>query len=181
MTKLTKLGNNNSWEVAGAGALACLRGGEGHHPIACWLCGCLSGVTNHGPPAPWSSTAHALAQHQFSHVTNFWKQGRQACFQLQALPVVLKAELNLTFHLHHISEVIPPRWANNSVFKYILIVWTEYVRMPRQEEPGARGVVGGAAVGGEGICENLEDPATFLVSSLFLLSNFESRSQKLHF
>ena len=37
--------------------------------------------------APWSPTAHALAHHQFSHVTNFWKQGRDASFRKEVLPV----------------------------------------------------------------------------------------------
>ena len=57
--------------------------------------------------APWSPTAHAFAQHQFTHVTNFWKQGRPARFRLEALPGG-KAELNLTFQLPPASEVIPP-------------------------------------------------------------------------
>ena len=59
------------------------------------------------PPAPWTPTAHAFAQHQFSHVANFWKQGRQASFQLEALPSG-QAKLNLTFHLPPASEVVPP-------------------------------------------------------------------------
>ena len=59
------------------------------------------------PEAPWSPTAHAFAHHQFSHVANFWKQGRQASFRLEALPCG-KAELNLTFQLPHASEVVPP-------------------------------------------------------------------------
>ena len=59
------------------------------------------------PQTPWSPTAHAFAQHQFSHVTNFWKQGRQASFQLEALPDG-HAKLNLTFQLPSASEVIPP-------------------------------------------------------------------------
>ena len=57
--------------------------------------------------APWSPTAHAFAQHQFSHVANFWKQGRTASFQLKALPGG-QAELNLTFRLPSASQVIPP-------------------------------------------------------------------------
>ena len=65
--------------------------------------------------APWSPTAHAFAQHQFSHVANFWKQGRQASFRLEALSSG-KAELNLTFQLHHASEVIPPPSAPSHVF-----------------------------------------------------------------
>ena len=59
------------------------------------------------PQAPWSATAHAFAQHQFSHVANFWKQGRQASFRLEALPGG-RAELNLTFQLPAASEVVPP-------------------------------------------------------------------------
>ena len=67
------------------------------------------------PPAPWSPTAHAFSQHQFSHVLNFWKQGRPASFRLEALPCG-KAELNLTFQLPHASEVIPPPSAPSHVF-----------------------------------------------------------------
>ena len=59
------------------------------------------------PQAPWSPTAHAFVHHQFSHVANFWKQGRPASFRLEALPDG-KAELNLTFQLPSASEVIPP-------------------------------------------------------------------------
>ena len=59
------------------------------------------------PQAPWSPTAHAFAQHQFSHVVNFWKQGRQANFRLEVLPGG-QAELNLTFKLPPASQVIPP-------------------------------------------------------------------------
>ena len=59
------------------------------------------------PSAPWSPTAHAFAQHQFSHVANFWKQGRQASFRLEALPSG-QAELTLTFQLPPASEVVPP-------------------------------------------------------------------------
>ena len=59
------------------------------------------------PQAPWTPTAHAFALHQYSHVANFWKQGRQAGFRLEALPGG-RAELNLTFHLPPASEVIPP-------------------------------------------------------------------------
>ena len=59
------------------------------------------------PQAPWSPTAHAFAQHQFSHVANFWKQGRQASFRLEVLPGG-QAELNLTFQLPRSSEEIPP-------------------------------------------------------------------------
>ena len=67
------------------------------------------------PQTPWSPTAHAFAQHQFSHVANFWKQGRQASFRLEALSSG-KAELNLTFQLPHASEVIPPPSAPSHVF-----------------------------------------------------------------
>ena len=59
------------------------------------------------PPAPWSPTAHAFAQHQFSHVVNFWKQGRLASFRLEALPGG-RAELNVTFQLPPASELVPP-------------------------------------------------------------------------
>ena len=59
------------------------------------------------PQAPWSPTAHAFAQHQFSHVVNFWKQGRHASFRMEALPSG-RAELNLTFQLPPASEVFPP-------------------------------------------------------------------------
>ena len=59
------------------------------------------------PQAPWSPTSHAFAQHQFSHVVNFWKQGRQASFQLEALPSG-QARLNITFQLPPASQVIPP-------------------------------------------------------------------------
>ena len=59
------------------------------------------------PQAPWTPTAHAFALHQYSHVANFWKQGRQAGFRLEALQGG-RAELNLTFHLPPASEVIPP-------------------------------------------------------------------------
>ena len=48
------------------------------------------------------------ARHQFSHVANFWKQGRQASFRLEALPEG-HAELNITFQLPQASEVIPPQ------------------------------------------------------------------------
>ena len=57
--------------------------------------------------APWSPNAHAFALHQFSHVANFWKQGRQASFQLEALPGG-QAVLNLQFRLPPASEVVPP-------------------------------------------------------------------------
>ena len=59
------------------------------------------------PQAPWSPTAHAFAQHQFSQVANFWKQGRSASFQLEALPGG-HAKLSLTFQLPPASTVVPP-------------------------------------------------------------------------
>ena len=59
------------------------------------------------PQASWSPTAHAFALHQFSHVANFWEQGRPASFRLEALPGG-RAELNLTFQLPPASEVVPP-------------------------------------------------------------------------
>ena len=66
------------------------------------------------PQAPWSPTAHAFAHNQFSQVANFWKQGRQASFWLEALPNG-KAELNLTFQLPSASEVIPPPFHTSPV------------------------------------------------------------------
>ena len=60
-----------------------------------------------GPQAPWSPTAHAFAQHQFSHAANFWQQGRPASFQLEALPGG-HAKLSLSFQLPQASEVVPP-------------------------------------------------------------------------
>ena len=59
------------------------------------------------PQAPWSPTAQAFAHHQFSHVVNFWKQGRPASLRLEALPGG-RAELSLTFQLPPASEVVPP-------------------------------------------------------------------------
>ena len=59
------------------------------------------------PQAHWFPTAHTFPQHQFSHVVNFWKQGRQASFRLEALPGG-RAELNVTFQLPPASEVVPP-------------------------------------------------------------------------
>ena len=64
-------------------------------------------ITSMAPQTPWSPTAHAFAQHQFSHAVNFWKQGRPASFQLEALPCG-QARLNLTFQLPPASEVVPP-------------------------------------------------------------------------
>ena len=66
------------------------------------------------PSAPWSPTAHAFAHHQFSHVTNFWKQGRQASFRMEVLPDG-KAELSLTFQLPPASEVVPPPFHGHPV------------------------------------------------------------------
>ena len=57
--------------------------------------------------APWSPTAHAFVYNQLSHVTNFWKQGRQASYRLEALPGG-RAELNLTFQLPQASQVVSP-------------------------------------------------------------------------
>ena len=57
------------------------------------------------PQDLWSPTAHAFAHHQFSHVANFWKQGRQARFRLEALPGG-HAELHLTFQLPPASEMV---------------------------------------------------------------------------
>ena len=76
------------------------------------LCGCRQGslyprLITMAPQAPWSPTALSFAHHQFAHVANFWKQGRQAIFRLETLPGG-QAELNLTFQLPRSSEVIPP-------------------------------------------------------------------------
>jgi len=57
-------------------------------------------------PAQWTPTAQCFAQHQFSQVTNFWKQGRSASFHLRSLNG--QAELSLTFQLPSPSEIIPP-------------------------------------------------------------------------
>ena len=56
---------------------------------------------------PWflKLLAHAFVQHQFSHVINFWKQGRKVCFKLEAIRGV-QEELNLTFQLPPASEVV---------------------------------------------------------------------------
>ena len=72
-----------------------------------------------GPGGPWSAlnfaqyqlsqvpSAQCFAQHQFSQVTNFWKQGRPANFHLRSLNNG-QAELSLTFQLPSPSEIIPP-------------------------------------------------------------------------
>ena len=56
---------------------------------------------------PWTPSAQNFAQHQLLHVTNFWRQGRQATFCLEALPGGC-AELKVTFKLPHASDIIPP-------------------------------------------------------------------------
>ena len=76
---------------------------DGHLAEVLYTCRC----STMPPQAPWSPTAHAFAHHQFSHVANFWKQGRQASFRLEALPGG-RAELHLTFQLPPASEVVPP-------------------------------------------------------------------------
>ena len=58
-------------------------------------------------PAQWTPTAQCFAQHQFSQVTNFWKQGRSANFHLRSLNNG-QAKLSLTFQLPSPSEIIPP-------------------------------------------------------------------------
>ena len=79
-----------------------------------------------GPLCPWLIIYHGLSSSlvphcpricptSVSHVANFWKQGGQASFRLEALPSG-KAELNLSFQLHHASEVIPPPSAPSQVF-----------------------------------------------------------------
>ena len=67
--------------------------------------------------APWSPTAHAFAQHRFSHVVNFWKQGRLANFRLEALPGG-RAELNVTFQLPSATEVVPPPFHPAPAYKH---------------------------------------------------------------
>ena len=62
------------------------------------------------PQAPWSPTAQAFAHHQFSHVVNFWKQGRPASLRLEALPGG-RAELSLTFQLPPASELQSLKWS----------------------------------------------------------------------
>ena len=59
------------------------------------------------PHFGWSPTAEDFTKHQLSHVTNFWRQGRTAEFQLKAMPSG-RAELRLTFELPPPSESIPP-------------------------------------------------------------------------
>ena len=59
------------------------------------------------PPAQWTPTAHCFAQHLFSQVTNFWRQGREASFHLKSLNNG-QAEMSLAFRLPHPSEIIPP-------------------------------------------------------------------------
>ena len=56
---------------------------------------------------PWTPTAQNFVQHQLALVTNFWQQGRQAAFCLDAMPGG-KAELKVTFQLPEASELIPP-------------------------------------------------------------------------
>ena len=55
----------------------------------------------------WSPTAEMFAQHQFSHVLNFWKLGLCADFHLQADGSGI-AELKLNFKLPSPSVPIPP-------------------------------------------------------------------------
>ena len=60
-----------------------------------------------GPGGPWSPTAQAFVQHQLSHVTNFWRQGRPAVIRLESLSDG-RASLSLTFQLPQPTEIIPP-------------------------------------------------------------------------
>ena len=64
-------------------------------------------MSHHRPHMPWSPTASNFVHHQLSHVLNFWKQGRQADFHLEALPSG-QAALCLKFNLPSPQEVIPP-------------------------------------------------------------------------
>ena len=59
------------------------------------------------PGAPWSPTAQNFVQHQLAQVMNFWQQGRQATFCLDALPSGT-AELKVTFKLPQPGDVLPP-------------------------------------------------------------------------
>ena len=64
------------------------------------------------PHLHWSPSAADFTQHQLSHVTSFWRQGRAAEFRLKALPSG-RAELCLTFELPPPSESIPPPALSN--------------------------------------------------------------------
>ena len=60
-----------------------------------------------GPGGPWSETAQNCVQYQLSQVTDFWRQGRPAMFQLASRSDG-QAQLSLTFQLPSPSEIIPP-------------------------------------------------------------------------
>ena len=66
-----------------------------------------AGMPAGAPQMCWSLTAEDFTRHQLSHVTNFWRQGWTAEFQLKALPNG-QAELCLTFQLPSPSENISP-------------------------------------------------------------------------
>ena len=57
--------------------------------------------------ASWSPTAQNFVLHQLHHVQNFWQQGKQAAFCLEALPGGF-AELKVTFQLPQAGDIIPP-------------------------------------------------------------------------
>ena len=58
-------------------------------------------------PTQWTPTAQCFAQHLFSQVTNFWRQGRPASLHIKSLDNG-QAEMSLMFQLPHPSEIIPP-------------------------------------------------------------------------
>ena len=61
----------------------------------------------YAPQFGWSPTAEDFTRHQLLHVTNFWRQGRAAEYQLKTLPSG-QAELCLTFELPPPSDCVPP-------------------------------------------------------------------------
>ena len=65
---------------------------------------CFGGRPTGGP---WSETAQNFVQYQLSQVTDFWRQGRPAMFQLASRSDG-QAQLSLTFQLPSPSEIIPP-------------------------------------------------------------------------
>ena len=58
-------------------------------------------------PTQWTASAQCFAQHMFSQVTNFWRQGRPASLHIKSLDNG-QAEMSLMFQLPHPSEIIPP-------------------------------------------------------------------------
>ena len=60
-----------------------------------------------GPGGPWSETAQNFVQYQLSQVTDFWRQGRPAMFQLASRSDG-QAQLSLAFQPTSPNEIIPP-------------------------------------------------------------------------